>query len=206
MGWWGRHRINPRVLPTGRCVLVVLIAGMAVVVAFSGCGSQPAASPAPSVSTTSSSAAYATTVTAASASSTEEATSSSTNPQTTTTAAAVSPDAIAYATSLGGTSHDGETLYFVIGASVESEQAAQTILNDADPLFGDMQSYFIVQRSDNFEGLKPGWWVILEAYRSEPSSENLDFDHRGFPDAYVKQATVRTADPIPVYEEVVGGA
>ena len=43
-----------------------------------------------------------------------------------------------------------------------------------------------------------------EAYRSEPSQENLDFDRRGFPDAYVASATVRTADPIPVYEDGKG--
>jgi len=63
----------------------------------------------------------------------------------------------------------------------------------------------LVQISDNFEGLEPGWWVVLEAYRSEPSPENLDFDRRGFPDAHVERATVRTSDPIPVYEDVVGG-
>ena len=115
----------------------------------------------------------------------------------------VSSDSIAYAKSLGGTSHEGETLYFVIGASVESEPEAQAMLEDAIPLFGDMQSYFIVQRSDNFQGMEPGWWVIIEAYRSEPSPENLDFDRRGFPDAYVESATVRTSDPIPVYERNV---
>ena len=124
---------------------------------------------------------------------------------TTTTTVTVSSDSLAYAKSLGGTSHEGETLYFVIGASVESEREAQATLEDAIPLFGDMQSYFIVQRSDNFQGMEPGWWVILEAFRSEPSPENLAFDRRGFPDAYVKSATVRTSDPIPVYEDLVGG-
>jgi hypothetical protein len=79
------------------------------------------------------------------------------------------------------------------------------MLEKATPLFGDMQSYFVVQLSDNFEGLKPGWWVVIEVYRGEPSPDNLAFDRRGFPDAYVKQATVRTSDPIPVYEDMVGG-
>ena len=123
---------------------------------------------------------------------------------TTTTAAAVSPDSIACAKSLGGTSHLGETLYFVIGASVESEGEAQALLDEATPRFGDMQSYFIVQRSDNFQGMEPGWWVVIETYRNEPSEENLAFDRRGFPNAYVKSATVRTSDPIAVYEDMVG--
>lgn len=125
---------------------------------------------------------------------------------TTTATIAVSSESIAYAKSLGGTSQEGKTLFFVIGASVASEREAQALLEDATPSFGDMQSYFIVQRSDNFQGMEPGWWVIIEAYRDEPSPENLAFGRRGFPDAYVKSATVRTSDPIPVYEEMVSEA
>lgn len=116
---------------------------------------------------------------------------------------AVSERSIAYAEGLGGTSHDGEALYLIIGASVESEEEAQAKLDAATPTFGDMQSYFIIQSSDNFQGLAPGWWIVIEAYRADPSPENLDFAKRGFPNAYVKQATVATQDPIPVYEDLV---
>jgi hypothetical protein len=204
MGWWRRQETNTRVLLVGLCaVVLVLVAGIVVVAVVIGGGQQQVASSTSSASTTSSSAAP-TTVTTAGSAPTAEVTSSTTT-ATTTTTVAVSSDSIAYAKSLGGTSHDGETLYFVIGASVERERTAQAMLDDATPRFGDMQSYFIVQISDNFEGMEPGWWVIIEAYRSEPSAENLDFGRRGFPDAYVKQATVRTVDPIPVYEDMVGG-
>jgi hypothetical protein len=134
-----------------------------------------------------------------------QVTTTTTLPPTPTTSVGVSPDSIAYAQSLGGISHEGETLYLVVGATLDSEEQAQAMLDNATPLFGDMQSYFIVQKSDNFEGLEPRWWVVLEAYRSEPSPENLNFDRRGFPMAYVQRATVRTSDPIPVYEDVVGG-
>jgi hypothetical protein len=144
------------------------------------------------------------TVTTAAAVSTTAAPTTTPTP-TPTTSVGVSPDSIAYAESLGGTSHEGETLYFVVGAALDSEQQAQGMLDNATPLFGDMQSYFIIQKSDNFEGLEPTWWVVLEAYRSEPSPENLNFDRRGFPIAYVQRATVRTSDPIPVYEDLVGG-
>jgi hypothetical protein len=115
----------------------------------------------------------------------------------------VSSKSITYARSIGGTSHEGKTLYFVIGASVKSEDDAQSKLEHAIPIFGDMQSYFIVQNSDNFGGMKPGWWVIVEAYNRKPSKENLDFAKRAFPDAFVRKAIVRTSDPIPVYEELV---
>jgi hypothetical protein len=49
-----------------------------------------------------------------------------------------------------------------------------------------MQSYFIVQLSDSFDGLEPGWWIVIEAYYNEPEESELDFGRRGFADAYVK--------------------
>ncbi len=110
-----------------------------------------------------------------------------------------------YAQSIGGTDHEGETLYFIIGASVRTEAAAQKGLDRAIPLFGDMQSYFIVQRSDSFRGMKSGWWLVVEAYHKFPSQENVDFARRAFPDAYVKRATVAVSAPIPVYEDLVDG-
>ena len=214
MSRWRMRETNTRIPLLGPCASVsVLIAGLAVMAALSGCASQPMASSTSAVPTTSSPAtttittAAPTTTTAAPTTTTAEASSPSSVAPTTTaaTTAAVSADSLAYASELGGTPHEGETLYFVVGANVETEQEAQTLVDEATPLFGDMQSYFIVQRSDNLEGMKPGWWVVIEAYRAEPSQENIDFDRRGFPGAYVTQATVRTADPIPVYEDMVGG-
>lgn len=113
---------------------------------------------------------------------------------------------IDYAENLGGKSHFGETLYFVVGQSLDSERAALDALEKAKPLFGDMQDYFIVQRSDNFYGMRPGWWIIAEAYRVSPSEDNLQFARRAFPDAYVRQATVNTRDPIPVYDDIAYAA
>ena len=124
-------------------------------------------------------------------------------PATGTTASPVSQESRDYAESLGGTSHKGEKLYFVIGASVRSEAQARSLLEPAKAV-GDMQSYFIVQSSDNFDGMTPGYWVVFEAYRAYPSQDNIDFDRRPFPDAYVKSAVVLTDDPIPVYEDMVG--
>ena len=114
------------------------------------------------------------------------------------------PDAsskpIGYAPGIGRTSQKGETLYFIICASLKSEDDAQSSLNNAIPMLGSMQSYFIVQKSDSFEGMRPGWWVIVAAYRTIPSKENLDLAKRAFPGASVRIAIVRTSDPIPVYE------
>jgi hypothetical protein len=117
----------------------------------------------------------------------------------------VSSASIKYARSLGGTSHLGETLYFVVGVSVDTEELASSALEAATPRFGDMQDYFIVQRSDNFDGLQPGSWVVIEAYRDKPSSDDLAFGRRGFPAASVQKATVNTEDPIPVVEDMLAG-
>ena len=117
----------------------------------------------------------------------------------------ISEATLQYAKDLGGKSHRGESLYLIIGDSVGSESAALAELEQAIPKFGDMQSYFVVQKSDNFQGMAPGEWVIVEAYRQQPSPENIQFGQRGFPDAHVVKATVKTSDPIPVYEDVTGG-
>ena len=118
-------------------------------------------------------------------------------------ASAVSAKPTAYSQSIGGVDHKGETLFFIIGASLQTEARAQKALDRAIPLFGDMQSYFTVQRSDSFDGMRAGWWIVTEAYRKSPSPENLDLARRAFPDAYVKRAVVKVSSPIPVYEDLV---
>lgn len=115
----------------------------------------------------------------------------------------VSEEALAYAAELGGTSQEGESLHLIIGASVSSEAEAQRLLGEALPRFGDMQSYFIVQRSDGFDGLEPGWWIVMEAHLDDPAADSLEFARRGFPDAHVMPVTVLTSDPIPVYDDMI---
>lgn len=121
-------------------------------------------------------------------------------------AAASSPSAtsLQYAAALGGTPHRGEKLFVVVGLVTKTEEAAAKALDAALPVFGDMQTYFIVQRSDNFAGMAPGSWVLIEAYRTRENAEReIELGRRAFANAYVKQVTVRTADPIPVYEDMV---
>ena len=127
-------------------------------------------------------------------------------PVATPQALAVSQESLYYARSIGGVSQQGRTLYFIVGTSVATEAEARAGLNRAIPLFGDMQSYFIVQRSDNFDGMKPGWWIVAEAYAKPPSADNLAFGKRAFKQAYVRRAVVHTTDPIPVYEDLVPGS
>lgn len=117
---------------------------------------------------------------------------------------AVSDTSVAYARSIGGTPRRGDLLYVIVGASYSDEAAASAALNDALPLFGDMQTYFIVQRSESFAGLSSGRWVIVEAHRNAPDESSLELARRAFAEARVQRVTVRTDDPIPVYEDLVG--
>lgn len=181
----------------GRWCVSVLAALLLVAASAPACGG-----------TGSEAAGSVTTTTAPRQTTTSAAPTPDTEATTTSTIATVSTVAISdfsivYAEDLGGTSHLGEELYLVVGATTETQEDAQMLLEGAFPLFGDMQSYFIVQHSDNFDGLEPGRWVVIEAYRDKPSEENTDFARRAFPDAVVESAVVLTSDPIPVYEDLV---
>jgi hypothetical protein len=128
----------------------------------------------------------------------ESTTTSAPTLTTTTTMVSVSEESKAYAESLGGTDRYGEELWFVIGqGALSSEAQAKTLLEPAK-VVGQEQMYFIVQLSDNFDGMTPGYWIIFEAYDDYPPPEDIEWCRRVFPDAYVKSAIVMTHDPIPV--------
>lgn len=111
---------------------------------------------------------------------------------------------IDYARRLGGTPQTDRRLWVILGRTGQTEDEAKQALSDALPFFGDMQTYFIVQHSDGFEGLPLGQWVVIEAYDNAPSSENLEFARRAFAGAEAVEVVVRTQDPIPVYEQIAG--
>jgi len=115
----------------------------------------------------------------------------------------LSQQALNDALELGGTAQTGAMLYLVVGATTKDEASAQILLKKALPLFGDMQSYFIVQRSDHFGGMAAGGYVVVEAYALKPSTQNLEFAKRAFPKASVVRVKVLTSDPIPVYEQLL---
>jgi hypothetical protein len=109
-------------------------------------------------------------------------------------------DYVGYAQSLGGVSHQGETIHLVVGAVADTQQEAQTLLEGAQAAFGDQPTHFIVQKSDNFEGMEPGNWLVIEGYAAYPPAENIEFGKQVFPDATVQKAKVLTTDPIPVLD------
>jgi hypothetical protein len=103
-----------------------------------------------------------------------------------------------------GKSHKGETLQLLIVATGKTKAAADQALLDLLPVYGDIQTYLVVEPTVQLKGLEPGSWVVFEAYREPPSQDTIDFMDRGSSAAYVKQVTVLTADPIPVVEDLEG--
>jgi len=197
-----------------RARLMLIVTSTALALALSGCA-RPAEEPAaPPAQTTSAPAAPTTAVTqtqpATSSAPTTAApgiTATSTPAERPAASKPVSSASRRYAKGLGGVSRLGETLYFIVGGSFKNEAAAAKALKNARPYFGDMQDYFIVQRSDNFSGMRPGSWVLIEGHRSAASAQQqTEFAQRAFTSAVVRQAAVNTSDPIPVYEDLVDSA
>jgi hypothetical protein len=124
---------------------------------------------------------------------------------TTAKPSGVSAKSLAHAHSIGGSDQEGKTFNFIVGGTFGTEAQAQAALGKALPAFGDTQPYFIVQRSDSLAGMAPGTWVVVEAHFKTPTAKDLELARRGFPGANVVRARVLVSDPIPVYENLVGG-
>ena len=103
-------------------------------------------------------------------------------------------------------SHMGEELYFIVGGTYSGMREAQQDYERRKGAFGDMQDYFVVRRTDDLKGMRPGFWIVAEAHRCKPNEETQMFAKRAFPQAYVKRATPTTPEPLPVYEDNVPSA
>jgi hypothetical protein len=119
----------------------------------------------------------------------------------TETAEAYSPEEdVAYIRSLG-ISHKGEKLYALIVATEKTEAAGRKALLETLPKIGDIQSYLVLEPTAHLTGLKAGQWVVFEAHREKPASEDIEFLDRGPQKASIVQVTIACDDPIPVYED-----
>jgi hypothetical protein len=100
-----------------------------------------------------------------------------------------------------GKSEKGAKLYALIVATEKTEAAGRKALLDILPRLGDVQSYLVLEPTDHLKGLTPGQWVVFEAHREKPISEDLEFIDRGPQKATIAQVTVVCDDPIPVFED-----
>jgi predicted small secreted protein len=104
-----------------------------------------------------------------------------------------------------GISHKGEKLWVIVRSIEKSEAAATQKLIAAFPIFGDLVTYYVIEPTEHLQGLKAGGWAIVEAYRDKPAADSIELGKRGAPDAQVVQVTITCDDPIPVFEDQMGG-
>ena len=96
-------------------------------------------------------------------------------------------------------SHQGESFYAVICESSASKAEAQKRLNDLNSLLGDTGGGFFIDKSDHYEGMRPGWWVVFSAYESKSdAAEDAKWFTRGSFEPYVKSVKKRCTDPIDI--------
>jgi len=110
---------------------------------------------------------------------------------------------------LGGVSHKGEPLYLVVASIHDRQQEASAALAAMTTYFGDADVFYTVQRSNAFEGLESGRWVVAEAYWTRDAAQSgLEWaTGRGPATApfapVLRLATARSDDPVPVVEDVM---
>jgi hypothetical protein len=121
----------------------------------------------------------------------------------------LSVDNVEYSRGLGGVSHQGEEVLLVVASTARSQTEANATLAAMLPSFGDAQVFFSVQRSDSFQGLAAGRWVVAEAYWTpDEARRGLEWaTGRGSAEDTLTPAlesvAVRSDDPIPVVEDVM---
>lgn len=106
--------------------------------------------------------------------------------------------AIQHAYNLNGISRYGQSLYVIILASTQHEYQAKQRLEVVTRANPDLGAWFIVQKSNNFEGMNPGWYVAMAAFENKANAlQQLKRISRVVRHANIKQAIPRTHDPYP---------
>jgi hypothetical protein len=96
-------------------------------------------------------------------------------------------------------SHQGESFYVVICESSASKAEAAKRLNDLNGLLGDTGGGFSIDKSDHYEGMRPGWWVVFSAYENKSDAdEDAKWFTRGSFQPYVKHVKKLCTDAIDI--------
>jgi hypothetical protein len=102
-----------------------------------------------------------------------------------------------------GANQKGRSLYFVLYASESSKAAADAKYSKVVGMLEGPAQYVFVGRSNDFEGMAPGWWIVAMPCEEQNVAEGESaFAKRNGLDGYVKQATVKTDSPISVNDAV----
>lgn len=95
--------------------------------------------------------------------------------------------------------YKNQEMYLVILASEKTKEAAEDKIREIDPLLGDVENTFVVDESSHYEGLKPGYWIVIQGYTSKQSAlYGAAFVVRGDFDPYIKKVIKRCSDDLDV--------
>ena len=101
-----------------------------------------------------------------------------------------------------GTDGQGQELYLVIAASVTSQENAETRARLISSV-GDVAIPWAVDRSDHYDGLRPGFWIVATGHKTKVGANTeLHFlEHReDFKSAYIAKVTKNCDDPLDLQE------
>jgi hypothetical protein len=91
----------------------------------------------------------------------------------------------------------GTPMWVVIVDSVDTKAEAERRLGRLDGVLGAGENTYVVDQSSHYEGMRPGWWVIVEATRTEEGArEEAAFAKRADFEPYVKHVVKTCTDPI----------
>lgn len=98
-----------------------------------------------------------------------------------------------------GRRHTGETLFVLVAGLEEDRRAGLERLWEARAWAGEFQTYFILDRSDHYDGLPAGQWVVMEPHE-EPLDIGSSLKDR-IPGSYESTVTVKCPDLFTTYDE-----
>jgi hypothetical protein len=91
----------------------------------------------------------------------------------------------------------GTSMWVVIVDSVDTKAEAEKRLARLDGVLGAGENTYVVDQSSHYEGMNPGWWVIVEATRTEEGArEEAAFAKRADFEPYIKRVVKKCTDPI----------
>lgn len=98
-----------------------------------------------------------------------------------------------------GTRHTGSAIYTLIVASERTRGDAERRREDAASALGEFETYFVIDRSEHYEGMRPGWWVVFEPYKTRSQAVGAMEQTRSWLagrgiEPYVKRVVVRCRD------------
>lgn len=131
--------------------------------------------------------------------STTPSTETSVEPTVTTSETTSTDKSTETATDVEGptATQSGKAMWVVVAAIARTEPLAQEKLNRLGQLLGADENTYVVDSSSHYRGIKPGWWVVIEATKTRAGAlDEARWARRGAYTPIVRYVTKTCNDPI----------